>query len=62
MSRDVLSIASEKGTIVVNECLRRGLYINTLKLEQLLILIQGRMLSLYNRPFFSQDVLLELMH
>lgn len=57
MSRDVLSIASEKGTIVVNECLRRWLYINTLKLEQLLILIQGRMLSLYNRPFFSQDVI-----
>ena len=56
MSRRILCEASEKGVIVVNECLNRGIQINTIKLEQLLILMHGRMLSLYNKSFFSQEV------
>jgi len=56
MSRKILCEASEKGVVVVNECLNRGLEINAIKLEQLLILMHGRMLSLYNKPFFSQEV------
>jgi len=56
MSRRILCEASEKGAIVVNKCLNRGFEINTIKLEQLLILMHGRMLSLYNKPFFSQEV------
>ena len=56
MSRKFLCEASEKGAIVVNKCLNRRFEINTIKLEQLLILMHGRMLSLYNKPFFSQEV------
>lgn len=56
MSRKILCEASEKGIIVANECLNRGIEINTIKLQQLLILMHGRMLSLYNKPFFSQEV------
>lgn len=57
MSRHVLCEASEKGAIIVNECLKRGLQINTMKLEQLLILMHARMLTLYKKPFFKQQVI-----
>jgi len=56
MNRDVFCLASEKGVIVVNECLKKGIEINTLKLEQLLILIHGIMLSKYKKPFFYENV------
>ena len=56
MNTDVFCLASEKGVVVVNECLKKGIEINTLKLEQLLILIHGIMLSKYNKPFFYENV------
>lgn len=56
MDRPIYCEASEKGIIVVNECLKNGYKINTLKLQQLLILMHGTMLALYEKPFFSQNV------
>ncbi len=52
IDRRILCQASEKGKIVVNECLDRGYDIDTLKLEKLLILMHGIMLSAYGDPFF----------
>lgn len=48
--------ASEVGKRVVNECLQRGYKIDIMKLEKLLILIQGEYLSLYDKPMFNQEV------
>lgn len=48
--------ASEVGKRVVNECLQRGYKIDVMKLEELLILIQGEYLSLYDKPMFNQEV------
>ena len=56
MGRRIMCDASEKGVYVVNRCLEKGLKINTIKLEQLLIIINGTMLSLTETPFFSQNV------
>lgn len=56
MSRKIMCEASEKGVYVVNKCLQKGYKINTIKLEQLLILMHGTMLSLYQKPFFAQNV------
>ena len=53
----VLCSASEKGKIIVNECLKRGLTINTLKLEKLLILMHIKMLTEYRKPFFKEEVI-----
>lgn len=53
----ILCGASEKGKIVVNRCLEKGFFINTLKLQKLLILIHGSMLETYQLPFFSQRVI-----
>ena len=54
----VLCSASEKGKIVVNECLKRGLTIDTLKLEKLLILMHIKMLTEYRKPLFKEEVIL----
>lgn len=55
----VLCGASEKGKIVVNRCLDKGYYINTWKLEKLLIIIHGIMLSKYGKPFFTEKITAE---
>lgn len=52
----ILCEASEKGKIIVNRCLDLGYDINTYKLEKLLIMIHGIMLSKYQKPFFRQSV------
>lgn len=57
MNRNIMCEASEKGVIVVNKCLEKGIKIDTAKLEQLLILMHGTMLSLYQKPFFVQNVI-----
>lgn len=54
----VLCSASEKGKIIVNKCLKKGLNIDTLKLEKLLILMHIKMLTEYRKPFFKEDVIL----
>ena len=56
MNRKIMCEASEKGVYVVNKCLEKGYQISEIKLEQLLILMHGTMLSLYQRPFFRQNV------
>lgn len=56
MYRRIMCEASEKGVYVINKCLEKGYQISTIKLEQLLILMHGTMLSLYQRPFFRQNV------
>ena len=55
----ILCGASEKGKIVVNRCLDRGYFINTLKLERLLILMQGTMLETYQKPLFLQHIIVQ---
>lgn len=56
MGRRIMCEASEKGVYVINKCLEKGYQISTIKLEQLLILMHGTMLSLYQRPFFAQNI------
>lgn len=55
-NRKILCGASEKAILVVNKCLDKNIPINTMKLEQLLIIIHGIMLSKYNTPFFKENV------
>lgn len=52
----ILCEAGEKGKIVVNKCLDHGIEISTYKLIKLLIMMHGIMLSRYQKPFFSQNV------
>lgn len=53
----ILHLSSEKGKFIVNKCLERKLFINTLKLEKLLILTHGEMLSKYGQEFFKEKVI-----
>ena len=53
----ILCRASEKGKIVVNNCLDRGIKINTLKLEKLLVLMYGKLLSKYEKKLFNQNII-----
>ena len=57
MSRKIMSGPSEKAVVVANKCLEKGYQMSAIKLEQLLILIQGAMLSLYQRPYFTGNVI-----
>ena len=58
MDTRILCGASEKGKIVVNKCLDKGIKITTLKLEQLLILMQGTCLAKYNEFLFYENIIL----
>ena len=49
--------ASEKAKVIVNKCLEKGYNIDILKLEQLLVLIQGATLAKHNRNFFNQSII-----
>lgn len=51
------SIASERGKYIVNKCIEKGYKINTLKLEKLLILIYGTILSKHQKHFFQEDIM-----
>jgi len=53
----ICCIASEKGKKIVNKCIDNNIEINTLKLEKLLILVHGKMLSMYQKPFFNENVI-----
>jgi len=57
MYRNFMSGASEKAVVVANKCLEKGYQMSAIKLEQLLILIQGAMLSLHQRPYFEGNIL-----
>lgn len=52
----ILCEVSEKGKTVVNRCLLYNYEIEPFKLQYLLILMHGTMLSMYNQPLFCQKV------
>lgn len=58
MDKRILCGASEKGKHVVNKCLDKGIQINTIKLQQLLILMQGTCLAKYDDVLFEENILL----
>lgn len=51
-----LGLASEKGKMIINECLDRGYWISAIKLEKLLIIAHGTMLSEYQKTLFDEDI------
>ena len=53
----LMCIAGEIGKIVVNECLKRNIFINTQKLEKLLVLMQIEHMSRVKTALFPQDIL-----
>lgn len=52
----LLCLVSEKGKIIVNKCINKGYSINTQKLEKLLVIAHGMMMSKYERNLFNEDV------
>ena len=53
----ILHLSSEKGKFIVNDCLDNKLFINTLKLQKMLIIAHGEMLSRYDKPLFKEKVM-----
>lgn len=53
----ILHLSSEKGKFIVNDCLDSKLFINTLKLQKMLIIAHGEMLSRYDKPLFKEKVM-----
>lgn len=49
-------LCCEIGKIVVNKCMERGIFINTLKLEKLLILMEIAYIKNYNKSFIRADI------
>ena len=49
--------ASEIGKIVVNKCIDNSIKINTIKLERLLVLMYGKLLSEYNKKLFKENII-----
>ncbi len=52
----IYSKAGEVGKIVVNKCLKKGISINTIKLEKLLVLMQIECIKLSKKPLFKEDI------
>ena len=52
----LMPLVCEKGKIVVNKSIDRGYKINTLKLEKLLLLINGYMLETNQKQFFETPI------
>lgn len=53
----LMCIAGEVGKIVINECLKRNIFINTQKLEKILVLMQIEHMSRVKTSLFPQDIL-----
>lgn len=53
---EYLSKASEIGKIIVNKCLAQDIYINTQKLQKLLVLVQIECIKDSGFPLFSQNI------
>ena len=53
----VMCMAGEIGKIVVNKCLERNIFINTQKLQKLLVLMQIEHMSRIKTALFPQDIL-----
>ena len=52
----VMCKAAEVGKIVVNKCIDRNLFINTQKLQKLLVLMQVECIKTSQKPLFKEDV------
>lgn len=53
----VMCLAGEIGKIVVNKCLERNIFINTQKLQKLLVLMQIEHMQRVKMALFPQDIL-----
>ena len=53
----VMCMAGEIGKIVVNKCLARNIFINTQKLQKLLVLMQIEHMKRVKTALFPQDIL-----
>ena len=53
----VMCLAGEIGKIVVNKCLERNIFINTQKLQKLLVLMQIEHMQRVKTALFPQDIL-----
>ena len=53
----VMCMAGEIGKIVVNKCLERNIFINTQKLQKLLVLMQIEHMQRVKTVLFPQDIL-----
>lgn len=53
----VMCLAGEIGKIVVNKCLSRNIFINTQKLQKLLVLMQIEHMKRVKKALFPQDIL-----
>ncbi len=54
----VMCKAAEVGKIVVNKCLDSSLFIDTQKLQKLLVLMQVECIKRNGKPLFKEDVLI----
>ena len=54
----VMCKASEVGKIVVNECLDKGLFVNTQKLQKLLVLMQIECIKESKHALFKEDIVI----
>ena len=52
----VMCMAGEIGKIVVNKCLERNIFINTQKLQKLLVLMQIEHMKRVKKALFPQDI------
>lgn len=52
----IMCKAAEVGKIVVNKCLDKGIFINTQKLQKLLVLMQVECIKRSGNPLFKEDV------
>ena len=55
--QSIMCMACEIGKIVVNKCLERKIFINTQKLEKLLVLMQIEHMSRVKKALFPQNIL-----
>ena len=53
----VMCMAGEIGKIVINKCLERNIFINTQKLQKLLVLMQIEHMQRVKTALFPQDIL-----
>lgn len=52
----IMCKAAEVGKIVVNKCLDAGIYVNTQKLQKLLVLMQVECIKRSGKPLFKEDI------
>lgn len=49
-------LASEYAKLVINRCIDKGISLSNIKLQKLLIIMQGVMYACYNEPLFKQNI------